>query len=92
MIEIYHLYGLYYKLNNEIKTNMRLFSKKKSQVFRDLHGGRYQFEYETLPAIATFAPMQLFCVDFEGKELLSFILDEEEKRQHGDAYMRKSSV
>ena len=80
MIEIYHLYGLYYKLNNEIKTNMRLFSKKKSQVFRDLHGERYQFEYEMLPSMATFAPMQLFCVDFQGKELLNFILDEEEKK------------
>lgn len=58
---------------------MGLFRKKKKQFSRELHSERYQFEYVTLPSIASFAPLQLFCVDYQGNELLNFLFDKDEK-------------
>lgn len=59
---------------------MGLFNKKKKeQVIRELHSERYNFEYGTLPSIATYAPMHLFSADYEGNELFNLIIDKNAK-------------
>lgn len=72
---------------------MGLFRKKKKTISLEKHNGRFIIEYDILPDIATFAPIQLLSLDNEGGELFDLFIDDDMKAVGWvKEYMRNSTM
>lgn len=52
---------------------MNFLDKKKSAISLDKRSGRFEFEYGTLPSVATFYPIQLFDLGNMESELMEIL-------------------